>query len=254
MVKDGIVTVALTNAYTQDKGSLKITKAVEGRPAEPAKTSYKVTVKNAAGKYIKADGTESTEEVKLDVSVANGLQIDNLPVGEYTVTEDKTDANLPGYGLNVTGEGKVTVVKAGEGVTPATAALTNTYTQDKGSLKITKAVEGRPAEPAKTSYKVTVKNAAGKYIKADGTESTEEVKLDVSVANGLQIDNLPVGEYTVTEDKTDANLPGYGLNVTGEGKVTVVKAGEGVTPATAALTNTYTQDKGSLKITKAIRN
>ena len=81
----------------------------------------------------------------------------NLPIGTYTVVEDETDAAIAGYMLAVTyDKTEVTVSRDNT----ATATVTNTYTEQPGSLKLTKAVTVDNA----------ALNAANKTL-ADGTSS-----------------------------------------------------------------------------------
>jgi len=242
ITKDTTATAEVTNTYTQDKGSLTISKKVEGYTFAAGKT-FDVTVTNAAGKYVSADGAFSDTKVTIAVPANGNITIKDIPVGTYTVSEDKTGAAVTNYGLVVSGEGDVTVTKD----TTATAAITNTYTQDKGSLTISKKVEGYTFASGKT-FDVTVTNAAGKYVSADGAFSDTKVTIAVPANGSVSINDIPVGTYTVSEDQAGAAVTNYGLVVSGEGDVTVTKD----TTATAAITNTYTQDKGSLTISKKV--
>ncbi len=51
----------------------------------------------------------------------------------------------------------------------ATATVTNTYTQDKGSLTVAKAVAGYTFDASKT-FTIYVTNASGEYVLADGSK------------------------------------------------------------------------------------
>ena len=97
-------------------------------------------VKNANGKWIKADGSTSDTKVELEVTAgATGLTISNLPLGKYTITENEADAAVTGTTLEVTGDKEATITRTQ--LNP-TATITNTYTDKKGSLKIVKTKAG----------------------------------------------------------------------------------------------------------------
>ena len=250
--KNEISTAEVTNTYSKDKGSLKISKTVTGlsdadQKANADKT-YKFTVKGSDDKYYKADGTASDTEVVLGIKANESLTIANLPVGTYTVEEKQDNAAIETYGLSVEGTGSV-IIKKNE---TSTASVTNTYSKDKGSLTISKKVTGlsdadQKANADKT-YKFTVKGSDDKYYKADGTASDTEVVLGIKANESLTIANLPVGTYTVEEKQDDAAIETYGLSVEGTGTVTIKKD----ETATATVTNTYSKDKGSLTISKAV--
>ena len=249
VTKEGAV-AALTNTYSREKGSLEVKKTVGGLEEKDATANagktFKFTVKGEDGKYYSADGSASDTEVELEVKAGESKKLENLPAGKYTVTETREEAGIKGYGLTVTGEGEVTVTKEG-----AVAALTNTYSREKGSLEVKKTVGGLEEKDATANagktFKFTVKGEDGKYYSADGSASDTEVELEVKAGESKKLENLPAGKYTVTETREEAGIKGYGLTVTGEGEVTVTKEG-----AVAALTNTYSREKGSLEVKKTV--
>ncbi len=218
---DQVTEVNVTNTYTQKPGSLKIVKSVEGGGEEAANKTFTFTV------------TGPDEFSKTVTITGNGYaELENLVPGDYTVTEDKTSAQISGYTLTVDGEGKATV--SAEDV--ANVTIVNTYTQKLGSLKIVKSVVGGGEEAANKTFTFTV----------TGTNYSKTVTI---TGNGYaELENLVPGEYTVTENKTSAQINGYTLAVTGEGKATV--SAEDV--ANVTIVNTYTQKPGSLKIVKSV--
>ena len=250
--------VTLNNQYTQDKGSLKVTKALSGAPTGSDSVVFKVTIKNSAGKYLQSDNSSfGNTATEFDVSVATALEINNLPVDTYTVEEktgtgytDKiTNYTWTETGSTTSGSGEV---KKNE---TATVALTNVYTQDKGALKVTKALSGAPTGSDSVVFKVTIKNSAGKYLQSDNSSfGNTATEFDVSVATALEINNLPVDTYTVEEktgtgytDKiTNYTWTETGSTTSGSGEV---KKNE---TATVALTNAYARQTASLIISKQI--
>jgi parallel beta-helix repeat protein len=183
-------------------GSLEVTKVVAGDPA-PAQTFH----------ICIADG------LCHDFNGAGSYTFTNLPVGSYTVTESD-----PGADWSVSGSGAV--VQVGTNQT-ASATITNTYTQPKGSLEVTKVVAG-DAAPSQTFH----------ICIADGKCH------DFNGAGSYTFTDLPVGSYTVTESD-----PGADWSVSGSGAVVQVVKNQ---TASATITNTYTQPKGSLEVTKVV--
>ncbi|RHS50612.1 hypothetical protein DW959_14030, partial [Clostridium sp. AM46-21] len=171
------------------------------------------------------------------------VTINDIPVGTYTVSEEANGTAVKDYGLTVSGEGNVIVTKDAT----ATATVTNTYTQDKGSLTVAKAVAGYTFDASKT-FMIYVTNASGEYVLADGSISATKTGISVPANGNVTINDIPVGTYNVSEEQTGTAVANYGLAVSGEGNVTVTKDAT----ATATVTNTYTQDKGSLTVAKAV--
>ncbi len=226
--KDGTAEVSITHTYTQDVGSLKITKTVVGAPTDADLSGLSFTI----------TGPDGYSETVTYADFGNGAYtLDNLPVGEYTVTEDEASAAVTNYTLVVTGSGSTAEVEKGG---TAEVAITNTYTQDVGSLTITKTVVGAPADADLSGLSFTI----------TGPDGYSETVTYANFENGVYtLDNLPVGEYTVTEDEASAAVTNYTLVVTGSGSTAEVEKGG---TAEVAITNTYTQDVGSLKITKTV--
>ena len=214
----------VTNTYVEQKGYLNITKALgEGAPDDASSKTYSFTVTGP-------DNYSNTVEIKAGESQTIG----DLKPGKYTVTENLTGTAIDGYDLEVTGGGEVTVV----GNSTAKTTITNTYTKQKGSLTITKALGANaPESAASKSYTFTI-TGPDNYSK----------EVAVIGASSVTVDNLEPGNYTVTEVESSAAIDKYDLEVTGGGSVTVAANAT----AETTVTNTYTQQKGELKITKAL--
>ncbi|MCB5505755.1 DUF5979 domain-containing protein, partial [Coprococcus eutactus] len=114
---------------------------------------------------------------KTGISVpANGsVTINDIPVGIYSISEERTGTAVANYGLAVSGEGNVTVTKDAT----ATATVTNTYTQDKGSLTVAKAVAGYDFGAAGKNFTIYVTNASGEYVLTDGSVSATKTGISV---------------------------------------------------------------------------
>ena len=214
----------VTNTYVEQKGYLNITKALgEGAPDDASSKTYSFTVTGP-------DNYSNTVEIKAGESQTIG----DLKPGKYTVTENLTGTAIDGYDLEVTGGGEVTVV----GNSTAKTTITNTYTKQTGSLKITKALGANAPESASSKSYTFVITGPDNYSK----------EVAVIGASSVTVDNLVPGNYTVTEVESSAAIDKYDLEVTGGGSVTVAANAT----AETTVTNTYTQQKGALKITKAL--
>ena len=173
------------------------------------------------------------------------------PNTQYIVTE--SGADLPGYILTQTpDDGKITGTVAKGGT--VTAAFTNKYTPDTGSLTITKTVEGlddTALTELKDEISFEIKDSTGKVIQ---TISKTSKNWDAAWSGSnftYTIENLPTGTYTVTESGYNdiTNYIWQESATTATGTVVYNAAG---TPA--ALTNTYTPADGYLTINKVIIN
>jgi len=215
---------------TQDSGSLRITKTFSGQPADADLSGLSFTIN---------DGTKDTIVTYADFTDGAYI-IRDIPVGtEYTVTETNADTLIANYTLAAESmtEGSATIVKD----ETVTIALSNTYTQDVGSLRITKTFSGQPADADLSGLSFTIN---------DGTKDTIVTYADFTDGAYI-IRDIPVGtEYTVTETNADTLIANYTLaaeSVT-EGSATIVKD----ETVTIALSNTYTyKASGALSLSAA---
>ena len=238
VVKNDSVTADLVNNYTQDTGSLTVKKSAIDNYDNTVNGTFKFSVKNSDNKFLQED-EKSFEDEAFFFTVAAGSSktFENLPVGTYLVNEDTGSVSVTGYTFNENDSktyAEATVIKDGN----ADAELENKFTLDLGSLKISKALgEGYPEEARTKAYNFII----------NGPDDYSEMRT-VTGADSVIITGLKPGKYTVTEDTNDAKIEGYDLEVTGGGEVTVVGKAEAAT----TITNTYTLQTGSLKITKAL--
>ena len=230
-----------------EPGTLIITKQITGDLTEEQ-------IKSLEDKLtftVELNGKKSSYKLNQFTPGANNtysLTIGGLsPNTQYTVTE--SGAKIPGYVLDASSTGeKGTIAKGGT----ATAAFTNKYTPDTGSLTITKTVVGLDSTALaelKDEISFVVKNSADEAV-ATINKDSEGWNAAWNGSNfTYTIENLPTGTYTVTEnghnDITNYIWQTGGTTATG----TVVYNAAG-TPA--ALTNTYTPADGYLTINKVI--
>ena len=154
------------------------------------------------------------------------ITLSGLPVGTYTVKESKADVD--GYTLTVDGKETAEITKDNT----AEVTLTNTYTQNTGSLKLMKTSNGHDT-PADAEFTITGPDGYSKTVKYSELKD-----------GSITLSGLPVGTYTVKESKADVD--GYTLTVNGKETAEITKGDT----AEVTLANTYTRNTGSLKLTK----
>ena len=195
-------------------------------------------------------GGSHTDSKKVVIGDNNtgSVTFDNVPVGEYTVTE--AGADIDGYNVVTTSNPADGKVKVAEGQA-ATIAFTNTYTKiegPKGELTISKVVNGLPTEILPASFVFEIRKVG----------NVEEVVESVTVEreeNGNTYKpktvKLPHGEYSVAEKEVD--IQGYSLRITSDIPARIVTVSD--TPATITFYNTYEQlppNTGTLTVKKTV--
>lgn len=207
-------TVTASGSWSSDAFAFTVT----GTGLAPG--TYAVTIGSAQQQITVGDDGKLSMSVSIAVSAVNtktSLTISGLPVGSYTVTEtaktgyiaDKTTASVS-VTENATEE----------------ASFTNEY--KPASLTVRKTVTG-----ISTTQKFTFTVTFG-----DGSAQTFEL----TDGETKTFDNIPLGEYTVTEQAAGA---GYATTATGE-KGNAVAGGS----YTAVFTNDYAPAK--LTISKTV--
>ncbi|SER12532.1 pilin isopeptide linkage domain-containing protein, partial [Lachnospiraceae bacterium NE2001] len=254
--------IIVENAYSSPKGSIQLTKTIEGLVTEEdlAGLVFKVYEGN------KAEGTpvwtgELSDTTKFKYTAAtsgnkNGTYVATINGldSSKTYTVDETLTTFDGYDVKVSyaigTSTTFTEKKTASGITVGANQTTDVkykdeYTRQAGKLEINKTVDGGVN---KTEFNITVKNSGGKFINAAGEAVESDPGLKVTVGTPLKITNLPIGDYTIDEDETAAEVGGYGLSVSGTGRATVTKN----TTTDVTINNTYTKDVGKLIITKTV--
>ena len=246
-------TVVVTNNYTKYRGSLTVTKAFADGSELNAENLTKEQKGQITFKVEKLNG-ETWEQVGNTFTLAemeNGSRtIANLELGTYRVTESSV---IEGYGWSVSYRvGKETTQEAviGSNGENAEETVINNYSRDKGSLEISKKVEGLSAEDKDASkdkeYEFTLQDEAGKYYDEAGNASEEEKVLKVKADGSKKVKNLPTGNYTVKEKTGSAAVEGYSLTAGRDVTVTVSKNETGK----AEVTNKYDLITVDVKVKK----
>ncbi|WP_130850544.1 SpaA isopeptide-forming pilin-related protein [Intestinimonas timonensis] len=194
-----------------------------------------------------------------------------LKADEYLILEDTSTANTETYKLtadSVTSTEVTLTEDQTQAVIEATAELTNDYDRMLGALNITKALGGETdneklrdeVDDKEYTFVITAPSdevmdyGTGTYTTStsDGTTTTADTitfqhneednvytaTVTAKIGETVTIPGLPTGTYTVTEDRTSADVEYWELAVTGEGSVDVTNNGT----AEITVTNTYTRE------------
>ena len=241
---DGEMTVDSPHVtITAVVGSITVNKTVvmpEGDTTSVKDREYTFT--------IQSGGHTDSKKVVIGDNNPGSVTFDNVPVGEYTVTE--AGADIDGYNVVTTSNPADGKVKVAEGQA-ATIAFTNTYTKiegPKGELTISKVVNGLPTEilPARFVFEIRKVGNVEEVVESVTVEREE---------NGNTYKpktvKLPHGEYSVAEKEVD--IQGYSLRITSDIPARIVTVSD--TPATITFYNTYEQlppNTGTLTVKKTV--
>ncbi|MDD2958419.1 MAG: SpaA isopeptide-forming pilin-related protein, partial [Lachnospiraceae bacterium] len=241
--------IAITNTYTQDTGSLKLTKTFNGLTAEE-QGSLTPEQKQKIKFEIKQGGTVILT-VTYDEFTNGKYTVDKLPVGNYTVVESGADALKQNYSLSVSyqvGDTSTDVVEIKKGAT-SEIAITNTYTRDLGNLQISKEFTG--AEDALTDAQKKAISFTITGPKDFGTNGVNTITYADFQEGVYEYTNIPTGDYSVEESNADVDDYYHVVTYSVEdGKTSVTK------DKTSAITikNTYSKVEVPLSATKQYIN
>ena len=236
VTENEIGTVKITNTYTRETGSLQLKKTFEG---EKDGKDLNEDQKKAIHFTVTGPDNYSRTVTYNEFDQNGNYTLSDLPTGTYQVVERGAEDLYEGYKLSTTysvTDGKTEVTSGGA----AGVTVINIYSRKTGTLEVTKTVSGLTlTEKQKKALTFTVNGPNG--YKTSKT-------YDQFVNGSWKLENLPLGEYTVTE--TNADMEGYKLTTTYSvdgGKVTVTNK----ETATITITNDYTKTKDvSVKISK----
>ncbi|MBQ3286379.1 MAG: S-layer homology domain-containing protein [Firmicutes bacterium] len=225
----GTTTVAITNTYEAKPGTITVTKTFDGIQESEIPSNFKIT---GAGE---TDLTISTADEGSAFPTYTWTV--ELEAGTYNIAEE--GAGVDGYELTATPENgvEVTLEKDGTG----TAEFTNAYEAKPGTITVTKTFDGIEESKIPSGFKITGAGETDLTIANADEGSSFEAGYTWTV-------ELEAGEYTITETGTDIN--GYTLTATPEEGVKVTLEKDGT--ASADFTNSYSRDKGTLKIEKKV--
>jgi len=231
---DGPVAVTVTNTYTRNFGSLKLTKAVSGSGYTGTGTPFTVNYNCGPG---------FTGSVQL--SSTGSSTINNLPAGATcTLSETAPNENLlddaHDWGTPTWNPGNQVVITSGATVS---ATVTNPTVAVFGTVTVTKALSGA------TGGVVSGKTFAIRVVCTNGFDQT----FNVAVGATSSTTNLPVGtSCDITETAPAGGLVdgSYGWGATPATQTVKVTASGQIVPVT--VTNPVVRTYGNLKITKVL--
>ncbi|MCR5543117.1 MAG: DUF5979 domain-containing protein, partial [Eubacterium sp.] len=234
-------TVALTNKYTSNKGSLKITKKASpgSDPLGDQEFEFNVTFVGDISGATPSKGTISGQKWTFTLKQDEFATIADLPNGtEYSIVETGID----GYkNTNATEDLSGTIDTSDPNKKNIEVNILNKVV--KGKLKIVK----------KTAGEVVVGVGAKEFkfnvTGPNGFDENYTIKLNDS--DYVEIANLDLGKYRITEDLTGAQIDNFDVAASGDiNKDIDVTAANETEAAVATVTNTYTRKKADLVIKK----
>ena len=220
--KAGTASVAITNTYTAQPGTLTVTKTFSGITEAEIPNGFAIT----------GAGTTDLTIATADEGSAFPTYtwtVEDLAAGEYTIAESA--ATVTGYALetkydDTVAESKaVTLEKAGT----ASVAITNTYTSQIGYLTVTKTFAGDITDEDSIPSSFAIKVGSKSLTIADADEGSAFPTYTWTV-------EMAAGNYKLTES---ANISGYTLESELSTEEVEVIAGDD--NAKVEITNTYTK-------------
>ena len=226
--KDSVYSASYVNAddikfknvvESNDKGSLEISKSVYVDGNDRTNTykdkAYSFTVQDKDKNYYDTDGTKTSDEKIISVYPGEVVTVSGLKPGKYTVKE--ITETVDGYTLtrtytvdssvNTKDVSKTSYTDAGVAVEiddkeSVTVAFKNDYVKDTGNLKITKKFINIDDNSSIDISKLTDAEKAKVIFEIEGPDSYDEIITlkDFSSDLTYTFENIPVGEYTITED------------------------------------------------------
>ncbi len=251
ITKGAVNEVEVNNAYATQTGSLTVHKTAKDNNNHTINYYYEFSVKNSEGKFLQDDKqTFDTQEVFFTIGTGEEVVFNDLPVGEYIITENTTGMFVYGYTFEEslsTTSGPATVAKNAN----TDFTLNNVFTQDIGSLSVKKTATDNNGNNVEGTFKFTISTPMRGYLQDDGTFGNQKHYFTIKAGESMTFDDLPADNYMVVEDTDSVAVTGYTFNMADSeysvlGKVT--KNGN----ANVELVNKYTQDLGTLRVTKTL--
>ena len=238
------VTATFTNTYTRDTGRFSVTKTVAGDAGDKAPATYTFDY------TCKADGKDPMTGI-IVVGKGESKESGDIPVGYSCSVKERVDkgqdgtAYVEGYTLDVTTGADVTIAKGAV----SNIDVTNTYTLNKGTFSVKKAVEGATFTGADNTFTVQY-NCTHNSVALTDEQKAGSLTL---TGNGTAVTSpsLPFGtSCTIKEADGSAQRAGYAVATAyTAGQVTVGTA----TPSPeVTVTNKYAPLKGGFVISKTV--
>jgi len=252
-------TIIVTNNVNILEGTLTIVKAWAGdynklTPTQRNAISFTVT----GPKQSSSDADVFSRTFTYADMTNNQMVLEHLTLGTYSVFETNTsvqdfdvttsysiDGSETNYAIITDGSNKV-------------ATVTNTYTQHVGSLQIVKQFDS--TSDLSDSDLTSNQKSGIVFTVSDWNNNVVDTFTYADIeSNGYkQIDNLPVGNYSVVETIASGKaVANYTLTTTynpSTGTVAVSRTNTSSNPAEVYVTNHYEMDVGTVKVTKLFEN
>ena len=178
-VNAGVTT--FTNTYTapvQVKGSLKIEKVLgPDAPASAATKAYHFTVTCPDGSTI-----------PVEIVGASYVELNDLALGDYKITENEADAKISGYDLSIlNNDATVTLTDAAQ----KSVTVTNNYTQQQTTPAPTTPA---PTTPAPTGTKTTqdASSETSETAPSEQPSETTATPTPTKEIESITIDDKPI--------------------------------------------------------------
>ena len=244
IAKGAVSNIDVTNTYTRDVGRFSVTKKVAGDAGDKAPASYTFDY------TCKADGKDPMTGT-IVVGKGETKESGEIPVGYSCSVKERVDkgqdgtAYVEGYTLDVTTGADVTIAKGAV----SNIDVTNTYTLNKGTFSVKKAVEGATFTGADNTFTVQY-NCTHNSVALTDEQKAGSLTL---TGNGTAVTSpsLPFGtSCTIKEADGSAQRAGYAVATAyTAGQVTVGTA----TPSPeVTVTNKYAPLKGGFVISKTV--
>ena len=241
VVKDGTSTVAMTNTYVYDTGSVKVTKLFTGIDELLKPSLFNITndYNNTVFTYANADNTATAD----GITVPYEWTITNVPV-HTVITFTESGTSVSGYDFDSE------TVKSNSAVTKDTTSVvnfTNAYVQQVGTVKVTKQFTGLTSAQLPVSFSITnnYNSTVFTYANADNTATAD----GITVPYEWSITNVPV-TTTITFSESGLSVADYDVTSSAVPVDYTCDAVQKNQTSTVALSNVYTMHTGSVKVTK----
>ncbi|MBQ3791459.1 MAG: Cna B-type domain-containing protein [Lachnospiraceae bacterium] len=230
MVVSGDATAGFTVTGTRLIGALTVRKTFTHTPA--AMTTAK---QDAVTFTVTSEQIAGFSPVTFTYGdMTNGRRdITGLTPGVYIVTE--SNADVDGYVRTTTYDASGTQSRTIQVNANGNAFMlvTNDYSEARGNLQITVSFAADA-----TSRAVSASDAANTKITVTSPSGETTYQVGRDFTNGvLTLNDLKVGDYTITEDVNSAHVDGYTLTVTGNRQTVTLEAGR---TKEVTIVNTYT--------------
>ncbi len=244
-VMNSVQTATMVNTYEADAEMFYITKNLNAGNSRGLDTFLVAFECTQDGWGVNVGDKEVTRNGYATITAGEATPVGRFPVGTSCRVTEEDDQTRQGFDLSKDLGTSVVITEGGDN----TVTVSNTYTMQMGTFRVSKAVAGDQLSGVDTSVPLTIAYTCTPPLRTGLAPITGQVTQEVDLATGGDIPiqaEFPVNTECVLTAETGAELDGYTLatNLGDEVKISKdeVKA--------ITLTNTYTRDTGEFTITK----